>query len=212
MYSKLMACKSNNLSLDDRVALINSSLSSTFIYKMSLYKLPDWLITEVDRIWARFLWHGTLQKRKCHQKKVSQICVSKKGGSLGILNIRILNECLLSRWLYRFGEHNETLWKEIIDKKYAVYENSTCNIQKHGCSEFMQVVCGSRYMFHLGCDNSLLDSNSICFAINRWENNTCYVCKCPGAMKKVKDILLSVSLEEGEMANSIRKMFLHPQE
>jgi hypothetical protein len=61
MHSKLMACKSNNLSFDDRVTLINSSLSSSLINMMSLYKLPDWLIKEVDIIWARFLWHGTLQ-------------------------------------------------------------------------------------------------------------------------------------------------------
>uniref|UniRef100_A0A0A8ZN58 Uncharacterized protein n=1 Tax=Arundo donax TaxID=35708 RepID=A0A0A8ZN58_ARUDO len=57
-------------------------------------------------------------------------------------------------------------------------------------------------MFHLGCDKSLLDCNSICFTLNRSEGNTSFGCKCPGAMKKVKDILLSVLLEEGETMNS----------
>jgi hypothetical protein len=73
-------------------------------------------------------------KRTRRQRKASRICVSKEDGNLSILKIRILNECLLSRWLNRFEKHDETLWNEIIDKEYSVHENSTRNIMKHGCS------------------------------------------------------------------------------
>ncbi|WVZ64778.1 hypothetical protein U9M48_014252 [Paspalum notatum var. saurae] len=193
MHSKLASCESNNLSLNDRVLLINSSLSDTQIYIMSLYKLPDWLITEVDRIWTRFLWYGTVKKRKYHRKERPRICIPEADGNLSILNVRVLNDCLLSRWLYRFGEHDETLWKEVIDKKYAVYENSTRYIEKHGCSEFMKAVCQSRDMFHLGCDKSLVDGNCIRLTCSRWEDNAPFGCKCPRVMKKVKDTLLPVS-------------------
>ena len=193
MHFKLAACESNNLSLNERVTLINSSVSRTLIYSMPLYWLPDWLVTEIDRIWVRFLWRGTVQKQIYHQKEQTRIYVSKDDGNLSILNVRVLNECLLSRWFYRFGEHDETLWKEIINKKYAVHVNSTCDIKKHGCSEFMKAVCGSRDMFHLGCDKSLVDDDRIRFTHNRWEDNASFGCKCPRVMKKVKDTLLPVS-------------------
>jgi hypothetical protein len=143
----------------------------------------------VDIIWARFLWHGTLQKRTCHQREASRIRVSKEHGNLSILNIRILNECLLSRWLNRFEKHGETLWNEIIDKKYSVHESSTRNIMKHGCSQFMQAVCGSRSMSHLGCDKFLVDGNRICFTRSSRDCSTSFGYKCHGIMKKVETFL-----------------------
>lgn len=82
MYSNLARYESNDLSLDDRVALAKSSLSSTLIHMMSFYKLLDWVSLEVDGIWVRFLWHGTLQKREYHRKKWYGICFSKEDGSL----------------------------------------------------------------------------------------------------------------------------------
>jgi hypothetical protein len=92
MHSKLAACESNNLSLNEGVALINSSVGRTLIYSMSLYWLPDWLITEIDRIWVRFLWHDTVQKQKYHQKERTRIYVSEDDGNMSILNVRVLND------------------------------------------------------------------------------------------------------------------------
>ena len=51
--------------------------------------------------------------------KWSQICQPLSSGGLGILNLRLFNRALLGKWLWRFGNEREALWRQVILSKYG---------------------------------------------------------------------------------------------
>lgn len=81
--------------------MINSSLTSTFIYHMSMYLFPKTVIENVDRQRRTFFWHGGGQKRKYHLIRWEIITLSKKKGGLGIKDITKMNISLLCKWWWR---------------------------------------------------------------------------------------------------------------
>ncbi|KAL7218831.1 hypothetical protein ACSBR2_011994 [Camellia fascicularis] len=50
--------------------------------------------------------------------KWEEITQSKSNGGLGIRNVRIMNECLLLKWWWRFGSESGSIWKQVILSKY----------------------------------------------------------------------------------------------
>ena len=100
-----------------RVTLINSSLSSTSIYHMSMYLLPKIVADTLDKQRRTFLWSGNALKKKYHLVRWETICKSKKKGGLGIKNIRKMNVSLLCKWWWKL-ENEDGLWQSIVKAKY----------------------------------------------------------------------------------------------
>ena len=75
---KLSTWKGNSLSIAGRTTLINSSLSSSFIYHMSIYLFPKTVVAKLDNQIRMFFWQGGGTKRKYHLVKWGFICSSKK--------------------------------------------------------------------------------------------------------------------------------------
>lgn len=117
---KLSGWKRRLLSYAGRVTLIKSVLSSLPIYFMSLFKIPECVAKEIDKIQARFLWGGDEAKRKIHLVRWKEV-LNKNQGGLGIRDIRVTNECLLLKWWWRYALEDEALWKSVICAKYGVY-------------------------------------------------------------------------------------------
>lgn len=62
--SKLQNWKGQMLSIGGRLTLINSVLSSIPLYTLSIFKVPNYVIKQIDSIRCRFLWQGTVRSRK----------------------------------------------------------------------------------------------------------------------------------------------------
>lgn len=114
---KLDIWKGGSMSIAGRTTLINSTLSSSFIYHMSLYLLPQTSVDTLDRQRRSFFWQGGGQKRKYHLVKWELICRSKKKGGLGIKDIRKMNISLLCKWWWKL-ENESGLWQDLIQAKY----------------------------------------------------------------------------------------------
>ena len=113
---KLDNWKGSSMSIAGRATLINSFLSSTFIYHMSMYLLPKTILNTLDRQ-RSFFWQGGGSRKKYHLVKWESLCKSKRKGGLGLKDIRKMNVSLLSKWWWRL-EKEDGIWQRIIRAKY----------------------------------------------------------------------------------------------
>lgn len=77
-------------------------LSAVPTYFMSLYRLPKWVIKEIDRIRFDFLWTGPdIEHPGCRLMVWKNICHVKEQGGWGILDLSSFNLALLGKWRWK---------------------------------------------------------------------------------------------------------------
>ncbi|KAJ4804846.1 RNA-directed DNA polymerase (reverse transcriptase)-related family protein [Rhynchospora pubera] len=114
--NRLQGWSASLLSIAGRLVLVNSCLSSLPVYFMSVFKLPSWVIKRIDTIRRSFLWHGV---QFSGQKKLilvswDKVTKPKSVGGLGILNLQTFNQALLSKWLWKWSNPADSLWKSLV--------------------------------------------------------------------------------------------------
>ena len=104
-----------------------STLSSLPTYFLSLFVIPKRVCATLEKIQRDFLWGGGALENKPHLVSWKVICAAKKDGGLGIHSLATFNKALLRKWLWRFANKNEPLWKQIISSKYDLQEEGWCS-------------------------------------------------------------------------------------
>ncbi|CAL5355041.1 unnamed protein product [Camellia sinensis] len=118
--SKLAGWKRKMLSFAGRLILVKTVTSALPVFYLSLFKLPEGVASELDRLQATFLWGGSEQVRKIHMIKWEDLSKGMDQGGLGIRNLRNVNKCLLIKWWWRFACEKDALWKRVICSKYKM--------------------------------------------------------------------------------------------
>jgi hypothetical protein len=101
--------KGRFMSSGGRLILSNSCLSSLPIYDMSFYLLPKGTHKKMDSIRAKFFWRGASEEFKYHMVRWGAVCRPRDLGGLGIVNTRILNECLMVKWIWKWYHQQGSL-------------------------------------------------------------------------------------------------------
>ena len=99
--------------------MIRSTLLILSIYFMSLFVIPKKVRVRLEKIQRDFLWGGGVSQSKSHLVNWSIVCMEKKDGGLGIRNLSRLNNALLGKWCWRFASEQDSLWKQVIVRKYG---------------------------------------------------------------------------------------------
>jgi hypothetical protein len=81
--------------MGDRVVLLESVLTATPLYILSLYKLSIKIKKKLDSIGCQFLWQGTSQRRKFALISWKWICMPRQLGGLGVTDLHYMNISLL---------------------------------------------------------------------------------------------------------------------
>ncbi len=112
MQQRLNGWHENFLSAAGRIILVKFVLQSLPIYFLSLYPIPLIVLQRLNGICARFVWGGTLQRKKIHKIAWPIVFSPRKFGGLGCLDINLLNPALLSEWIWRLSSdlHSSFLW------------------------------------------------------------------------------------------------------
>ncbi|RVX12696.1 putative ribonuclease H protein [Vitis vinifera] len=124
---RLSLWKMQYLSKGDRLTLLKSTLSSLPTYFLSLFLIPKRVCARLEKIQRDFLWGGGALENRPHLVSWKVICAAKKDGGLGIRSLAIFNKALLGKWLWRFANENESLWKQIISRKYDLQDGGWCS-------------------------------------------------------------------------------------
>lgn len=120
---RLSKWKASSLSIGWRTILIKSVLESLPTYFFSLFIALVKVINSLESIIRRFLWGGDSDKSKIHwvawDKVTSPIC---KGG-LGLSKLKKSNEALIAKWLWRYRNEKNSLWRNVIE---SIHDTKKC--------------------------------------------------------------------------------------
>jgi hypothetical protein len=114
---KLSCWKGKYLSVSGRLVLINSVLTSLSMFMLSFFEVLRGVLEKIGYFRSRFFWQHDSQKKKYRLTKWSIMCQPKDQGGLGIQNLEIQNECLLSKWFFKLI-NEDGLWQTILRNKY----------------------------------------------------------------------------------------------
>ena len=132
MERRLAGWKCLYLFKGGRVTLIKSTLSNLTTYFLSLFPIPASVANQMERLQRNFLWGGFGDEPKFHLVKWATVCAPISSGGLGIRKIRLSNEALLGKWLWRFGIEKDALWRQVIEMKYGSVWGGWCTKSMNG--------------------------------------------------------------------------------
>ena len=87
------------MSSSARLTLSNACLDNIPMFVMAFYLLGEGVHGEMDEVRGRFFWEGCSQSFKYHMMRWENVCRPKDYGGLGLINTRLMNICMLSKWI-----------------------------------------------------------------------------------------------------------------
>ncbi|XP_055836405.1 uncharacterized protein LOC129905041 [Solanum dulcamara] len=115
MEKRLATWKMQYLSMGGRLTLINSVLDSI--------PIPGSILKQMDRLRRRFLWEGNSLTHKYSLVKWQSVTQPKFQEGLGIRNLKLHNNSLLMKWLWRSGQIEAGFWRDITKAKYGIQDH-----------------------------------------------------------------------------------------
>lgn len=119
---RLASCASF-LSCGGRLQVVKSVFSSLPAFALSVFRVQEGFKEAVDKRRRIALWNKSEITGKCKALAAwDRVCRPKDRGGLGILNLTAFNEAQMVKFLYKFYNHMDTPWVNLIWKSY--YTNS----------------------------------------------------------------------------------------
>ena len=127
-----LTCTSSFLSKAGRLEVTNAIFTSLPMYYMSTFKLHKTVVKQIDKYRKHCLWRGADINAKQPPKAAWElVCLPKKEGGLGVLNLRTQNEALLLKHLHKFYNKMDIPMVHLIWERY--YSNgSLLGVRKKG--------------------------------------------------------------------------------
>ncbi|KAL0410940.1 UNVERIFIED_CONTAM: putative mitochondrial protein [Sesamum latifolium] len=105
------------LSQAGKEILIEAVLQAIPTYPMSIFKIPDTLLRDIQSFIGDFWWHNK-EKRKIHWLSWDKLCVMKKEGGLGLRDLRDFNKAMLAKQLWRLLTNPTSLAGQVLKARY----------------------------------------------------------------------------------------------
>jgi hypothetical protein len=91
------------LSQAGKLEMVNSVFSPSTIFYTGTLKLHKSVIKQLDKYRRHCLWRGSdLNSKKPAKAAWPMVCVPKKQGGLGVINLNTDNEAMLLKFLHKF--------------------------------------------------------------------------------------------------------------
>ncbi|GJX53244.1 RNA-directed DNA polymerase, eukaryota, reverse transcriptase zinc-binding domain protein [Tanacetum coccineum] len=157
--AKLSRWKANLLSIGGRLTLIKSVLGSLGIYYLSMFKVPESILKQLERIRANFFWGGDRDNKKMSWVRWDQILASKNNGGLGVRSLKAFNLALLQKWRWRLVTNPDLLWVSVVKAIYG--EDAGYHKQQDAWIGDSPLYIRYNRLFHLDNNENCLISDRI---------------------------------------------------
>ncbi|GJT34461.1 putative RNA-directed DNA polymerase, eukaryota, reverse transcriptase zinc-binding domain protein [Tanacetum coccineum] len=128
--SRLSTWKASLLSIGGRLTLIKSVLGSLGIYYLSIFRAPESILNDLERIRSNFFLGGNQDGKKMAWVKWPIILNSYDNGCLNISSLKAFNLAILQKWRWRLFTSPNDLWVKVV-KAFHGHEGGFNN---NGCS------------------------------------------------------------------------------
>lgn len=141
------------------------------MFAMSLYLLYDGTHATMDKVRCRFFWEGVGDTRKFHMVNWATVCKPKELGGLGILNTKLMNIALLSKWVWKLSQHEQGLWADLLRAKYLPTGDIFTSPTIKG-SQFWNGLQKIKHLFKLGAKHEVHNGRATLFWSDWWKGRT----------------------------------------
>ncbi|KAI8555897.1 hypothetical protein RHMOL_Rhmol05G0210300 [Rhododendron molle] len=94
-------------------------LSSLPTYLRPLFVIPVSVVKRLEKIQRDFLWVGVGEEFKYHLVDWETLCTPVREGGLRVRSLKLFNQALLGKWLWRFACERERWWRKVVVAKYG---------------------------------------------------------------------------------------------
>ena len=103
-----------------RVTVINSLITSIAMFSMCSLEIPPKILEHLEKIRKHILWDKKTEDGVKTNYLVAwdRVCMPKKRGGIGVLNLKIQNEALLLKFLDKFYNKVDTPWVTLVWNAY----------------------------------------------------------------------------------------------
>ncbi|GJY58660.1 RNA-directed DNA polymerase, eukaryota, reverse transcriptase zinc-binding domain protein [Tanacetum coccineum] len=161
-HLRLSTWKANLLSIGGRLTLIKSVLGSLGIYYLLIFRAPESVLQDLERIRSNFFWGGNQDGKKMAWVKWPIILNSFDKGGLNIGSLKAFNLALLQKWRWRMFSSPNDLWVKVIKAFHGHeggFDNNGCSFKGIwanivGSSNFLHskdIILSNSFRFKAGC-------------------------------------------------------------
>jgi hypothetical protein len=129
-------------------------------------QLPQEVHHKIDSARANFYWDAGL-KKKYHMVKWEELAKQRDHGGLGFTDTRLMNVCLLSRWIFKLEMGDEDLCCALLRRKY-LKDRAFYNSSFRGASQFWKGLREAKSYCQRGLKYILGDGKKIRFWHKVW--------------------------------------------
>ncbi|KAL0285522.1 UNVERIFIED_CONTAM: putative mitochondrial protein [Sesamum angustifolium] len=122
VWQRIKGCCEKNLSQAGKATMIQLVLQAIPTFAMSVFKLSDSLIAEIQGMLSNFFWHNN-EKRKIHWINWSRLCYRKCDGGLGFRSLKAFNLAMLAKQLWRLLTKPQCLLSQVLKAGYYPFSS-----------------------------------------------------------------------------------------
>jgi hypothetical protein len=155
------------LSYGGKMILTESCLSSVPNYVMGVFHLKGEAHHKMETARSNFFWHGPRQKKKYHMMRWEVLATPKPIGGLSFTDTRIMNQCLLSKWIFRLESGDKSPCCKLLRAKY-LGEKGFYSSSSEGVYQFWAALHEIKHCCARGLIYIVGDGKKVRFWLDMW--------------------------------------------
>lgn len=118
MWKRIILWGENYLSSGGKEIMLKAVIQAIPVYVMSIFRLPESVCEDLNKLACNFWWGADKGKRKTHWRAWSCLTKPKHNGGLGFRDFRLFNQALLARQAWRLLDKPDSLCARVMKAKY----------------------------------------------------------------------------------------------